>query len=403
MIFCCQCGTLIEPNPVNMCIGCIRKTVDISKDIQKQAILQFCKGCQRYLQPPNEWIHCSLESRELLSLCLKKLKGLAKVKLVDAAFIWTEPHSKRIKVKLTIQDEVYGCLTLQQIFCVEYTVQGQMCNDCHRTEAKDYWKAKVQVRQKGENKKTFYNLEQLILKHNAHEHTVGIKTIHEGIDFMYATENMAKKMVDFLLSVLPCRYDHSKKLISHDTHSNTYNYKFTYTVEIVPLSKDSVICLPKKLASKLGAIAQLCIINRVNNVVHLIDPSSAQTAELNSVQYWKTPFISIFNPTQLVEYIVMDICEMQDEDRKIFPGQGPLSNRHVLADVWVVLADDLGQDNATIHTRTHLGHLLKCGDSVLGYNVKESNVNDEHFDNLNKELVPDVILVKKIFADKAEN
>lgn len=25
------------------------------------------------------------------------------VKLVDAGFIWTEPHSKRIKVKLTIQ------------------------------------------------------------------------------------------------------------------------------------------------------------------------------------------------------------------------------------------------------------------------------------------------------------
>jgi nonsense-mediated mRNA decay protein 3 len=25
------------------------------------------------------------------------------VKLVDAGFIWTEPHSKRLKVKLTIQ------------------------------------------------------------------------------------------------------------------------------------------------------------------------------------------------------------------------------------------------------------------------------------------------------------
>jgi NMD protein affecting ribosome stability and mRNA decay len=28
------------------------------------------------------------------------------VRLVDAGFIWTEPHSKRIKVKLTIQKEV---------------------------------------------------------------------------------------------------------------------------------------------------------------------------------------------------------------------------------------------------------------------------------------------------------
>ena len=37
---------------------------------------------------------------------------------------------------------------LQQVFVVEYVVQGQMCGDCHRREAKDYWKALVQIRQK---------------------------------------------------------------------------------------------------------------------------------------------------------------------------------------------------------------------------------------------------------------
>lgn len=37
---------------------------------------------------------------------------------------------------------------LQQIFVVEYIVQSQMCEDCHRVEAKDFWKAVVQVRQK---------------------------------------------------------------------------------------------------------------------------------------------------------------------------------------------------------------------------------------------------------------
>jgi nonsense-mediated mRNA decay protein 3 len=38
-----------------------------------------------------------------MALCLKKLKNLSKVKLIDANFLWTEPHSKRIKVKLSIQ------------------------------------------------------------------------------------------------------------------------------------------------------------------------------------------------------------------------------------------------------------------------------------------------------------
>lgn len=37
---------------------------------------------------------------------------------------------------------------LQQVFVVDFIVQSQMCDDCHRVEAKDYWKAVVQVRQK---------------------------------------------------------------------------------------------------------------------------------------------------------------------------------------------------------------------------------------------------------------
>lgn len=29
------------------------------------------------------------------------------------------------------------------IFVVDYVVQPQMCGDCHRVEAKDFWKAVV--------------------------------------------------------------------------------------------------------------------------------------------------------------------------------------------------------------------------------------------------------------------
>lgn len=175
---CCECGTPIEPNPSNMCVGCLRTHVDITEGIPKQVVLYFCRGCERYLNPPAEWIHCALESRELLSLCLKKLKGLNRVKLIDAGFVWTEPHSKRLKVKLTVHAEVMGGAVLQQVFIVEYAINHHMCDDCHRSEAKDYWKALVQVRQKVENKKTFHYLEQLILKHKAHENTLGIKPIH---------------------------------------------------------------------------------------------------------------------------------------------------------------------------------------------------------------------------------
>lgn len=63
----------------------------------------------------------------------------------------------------------------------------------------------------------------------------------------------------------------------------------------------------------------------------------------------------------------MDIEPILDKERNYFPGQGTVSSRHILADVWLVRASELGINDNTIHGRTHLGHILKPGDSALGY------------------------------------
>ena len=50
-----------------------------------------------------------------------------------------------------------------------------------------------------------------------------------------------RKLVEFLSSVVPIRSQHAKRLVSHDANSNTYNYKYTTSVEIVPICK--VCCI----------------------------------------------------------------------------------------------------------------------------------------------------------------
>lgn len=44
--------------------------------------------------------------------------------------------------------QVMNGAVLQQVFVVEFTVNNNMCDDCHRVEAKDFWRAVVQIRQK---------------------------------------------------------------------------------------------------------------------------------------------------------------------------------------------------------------------------------------------------------------
>uniref|UniRef100_A0A8C1YLN9 60S ribosomal export protein NMD3 n=1 Tax=Cyprinus carpio TaxID=7962 RepID=A0A8C1YLN9_CYPCA len=360
----------------------------------KEGLLCVC----RYLQPPGTWLQCALESRELLALCLKKLKAsMAKVRLIDAGFLWTEPHTKRIMMKLSIQKEVMNGAILQKVFMVEFVIQPQMCEDCHRVEAKDFWKAVVQVRQKTVHKKTFYYLEQLILKHKLHQSTVRIKEIHEGIDFYYASKQHAQKMVEFLQCTVPCRSKVSQRLISHDVHSNTYNYKSTFSAELVPVCKDNVVCLSPRLAQSLGNMGQVCVCIRVTSSIHLIDPNTLQIAEVDGNTFWRHPFSSLCSPRQLEEFIVMDLHIIRDQ--RLGPSAGLKSSkvRDVrLALVWVQKTSEMDSSHQ-YHCRTFLGHLLNIGDLVLGFDFANANINDEFLNKMNPHHVPDVVRQSRNF------
>lgn len=385
-----------------MCLPCLKTKVDITEDIPKQIIIYFCKGCERYQHAPGQWVIAELESRELLALCLKKLRNMNRVNLVDANFVWTESHSKRIKVKLTVQKEVMGGAILQQTFIVEFVINSMMCEDCHRREAKDFWKAVVQVRQKALHKKTFLYLEQMLIKYQAHDKCLNIKTIHEGLDFFYGRKDDAKKFVVFLQTVVPCRYVTAQQLISHDVHTATYNYKYTYAVEIAPICKDDVVCLPKSTAASLGNIGQLCVVLRVTNQILLIDPFTLKVADLSATNFFRQPFRSLCSINHLCEYTVMDIEYIQDNQNQ--GSLGPKSQKHLLADVYVVKSSEIGS-SAPIHTRTHLGHLLNPGDLVLGFNINNANINEENFEKYEQsqtDKIPDVIIVKKYYGNKAE-
>ncbi|EMR68852.1 putative nonsense-mediated mrna decay protein 3 protein [Eutypa lata UCREL1] len=185
-IFCCDCGAPIDGTQSTSarCFDCLKLHHDISEGIQREATLHFCRDCERWLLPPMSWVSAAPESRELLALCLKKLRGLQKVRIVDASFIWTEPHSRRVRVKLTVQDTVSDGVLLQQSFEVIYVVAWQQCPECAKSYTANVWRASVQVRQKVQHKRTFLFLEQLILKHGAHKDTINIKEAKDGIDFL---------------------------------------------------------------------------------------------------------------------------------------------------------------------------------------------------------------------------
>eukprot|EP00771_Trimastix_marina_P003346 gnl/Trimastix_PCT/459.p1 GENE.gnl/Trimastix_PCT/459~~gnl/Trimastix_PCT/459.p1 ORF type:complete len:546 (+),score=167.52 gnl/Trimastix_PCT/459:137-1774(+) len=375
-ILCCMCGASIAPNPANMCATCISNQVDITEDIPRQNILQWCRTCGRYLQPPKTWVTCDLESKELLAVCLKRIKTLSKVRLVNAKFMWTEPHSKRVIVRLTIQKEVYGTI-LQQEFDIVYLVRNQQCERCQRVMAKDTWNASVQVRQKVSHKRTFLWLEQLILKHRLHTEALNLKDFPDGLDFYFSQRNTAVRFSKFLQDVVPVRVKESQRLISHDIRSNTFNYKYTFCVEIAPVCKDDLVYLPQRLCQKQGGISPLLVCYKITKHLHFIDPQTLRTIELQPSVFWHDSFNALLSSRQLIDYTVVDV-ELQQT-----------VGRFQLAEVTV--ATSSGQ---TLTVMSHLGRILHPGDTVAGYDIANSNFNDEVLHNRRIEL-PDIVLIRK--------
>jgi len=392
-VLCYNCGLPIDGTTAagTLCEECVKLTVDASQGIQREAVLHTCADCDRWLSPPSQWLVAQPESRELLALCLRKLRGLQKVRIIDASFIWTEPHSRRIKVKITVQQEAFQGTIIQQAFEVEYVVATQQCPDCKKSFTHHTWRAVVQVRQKVAHKRTFLYLEQLILKHSAHKETINIKEANDGVDFFFSQRNHAEKFVDFLSSVAPVLLKKSQELISMDVHTSTKQYKFTFSVELVPICKDDLVALPMKVAKSIGNISPLVLCYRVGTSVNLIDPNTLQTADLPTKEYWHSPFRPLADMQELTEFIVLDIEPL-----------GPENANFVLAEATVSLASDM---DTTYYVRTHLGKFLHPGDSAMGYFLSGTNFNNAQLEAIEDSkqygsTIPDLVLVKKFYPRK---
>jgi nonsense-mediated mRNA decay protein 3 len=296
-------------------------------------------------------------------------------------------------VKITVQQEINEGAIMQQSFEVEYVQNYHQCPDCAKSYTHNTWRAVVQVRQKVPHKRTFLYLEQLILKHSAHKDTINIKEVHDGIDFFFAQRNHAEGFIDFLKAVAPVHVKKSQELISHDIHTSTKSYKFSYSAELVPICKDDLVVLPLHMAKKVGNINPMTICHRVGTSINLLDPTTLQTADVSTEIFWRAPFRPLADVQDMAEFIVLDIEPL-----------GTSKGRWFLAEATVARASDLGTNDQTYYTRTHLGGILHVGDSVMGYHMTGTNFNNQLFDALEESkyasTVPDVVLVKKHYARK---
>lgn len=384
---CCLCGSMIQPNAANQCGPCLAQTIDWKDKFRGPFYTYQCRVCRRFQNATNSkrYDFMEPESPELLAVCLKTLP-LSQFKVVDASWIFTEPHSMRWKVKVTLRKEVESVM-VQQRLMVELINKWQMCGDCNRQFTNRTWQAVVQVRQHHRQKKTLASLEMAISKNEKlRKHVLSIDGKNDGFDFYFLSNVHANAFVQHLQGISPMRVKTSQKMVSEDLRNNTANVKTSHTIDIVPLGKHDLIYLPKTVKSKLAG--RIVLVHNISSQIRLVDAdpprnTTAVTTDLSADQYYKNEksIVVLAIPTRMIKFVVLDVelCPVGDSET---------NTKYSLADVQVVKEHDFEQ---VFHVVSHLGNILQAGDTVWGYELKQlAHDMDQYLQN-----VPEIVLVQK--------
>ena len=308
-IICCICGVSMDANSEGICEACAKKNIDITTGITKVASLTYCRTCDRFKKPP--WMKVERESQDMMNLCLSKIKGLNKVQVIDSSFVWTEPHSKEIKIKITIQKELNKSL-ISTSFIITFKEDWTQCEDCKKTFTPHQWRAVVQLRQKVNHKRTFLFLEQVILKHKAQSKALNIKEHPEGVDFYFSNKAQANSFCSFVHEFLICQSKTSRQLISVDEKSNEAEYKESFRLEIAPVCQDDLVILNEEQYKKLGSIGPVLLCYKQVNSLKFIDPISFETLDLDNNTYWRYELKSYIDRKCLSEFLILSVEEEVD-------------------------------------------------------------------------------------------
>mmetsp|Transcript_65718 Transcript_65718/g.73323 ORF Transcript_65718/g.73323 Transcript_65718/m.73323 type:complete len:643 (+) Transcript_65718:114-2042(+) len=422
---CCLCGAMIVPNAANQCPTCLAQNFDLKSMVQGNGngdpiIIHQCRQCRKYAQNDVHYQYCEPESPQLLSICLKHIPILMKkghsssthnkIQIMDTSWIWTEPNSMRLKLRVTVRTDVGG-VTVQQRVPVIFKINWKMCNNCDRQYSNRTWNAVVQLRQKRETgapRKGLAAIENSLssrANRDLRNTVLKIDVSRHGLDFYFLSLPRAQHFSQFLSRLAPLKIKTSSKLVSADVKNNTANVKYTLICDVVPLCRDDLVLVHKESRSRLGG--RLCLVTKVASVVHLIDASPKRspsdkidTAEVTADAYHKNGggggttntndkgcYTILQTSERLVPFVVLDvelcgnssnnskIVGTDDNTKNLYEGPSSGIKNYALADVQVARESDLGVNDDVLSCVSHLGHLIYPGDIVLGYDLVSTAAN----------------------------
>jgi nonsense-mediated mRNA decay protein 3 len=227
----------------------------------------------------------------------------------------------------------------------------------------------------------------------AHGQTAQIKEVPDGIDFYFTQARHSQKLVNFIMTMVPCRVKAGGgRVISQDFKNNSAKSRNAISLELVPICKDDIFVLHPRQHSSLGGMGPLCLCVSVGAALRIVDVHNGIANDLRPDAYFRFPRKALASIRHAITYTVIDVEKT-----------GVDFDKYALAEVTVARSSDLGRNDEVSVCMSHLGHILNAGDEVLGYDLArlQSAQQDEGGGEWPKGLsMPDVVLIKKMPTER---
>ncbi|GMH50260.1 hypothetical protein TrVE_jg7954 [Triparma verrucosa] len=133
--------------------------------------------------------------------------------------------------------------------------------------------------------------------------------------------------------------------------------------------------------------------------MQIVDPVTGQIGTISGGDFWGNYFRPLVTAarSRMGRYVVLDQTPVWEEKNNA-KRQTSKQKRRV-AELTLMKESDMGSSDSQVVVRSHLGYLCKSGDTVLCYNLTDTNiVDDEARENLEKTNMQDVVVVRKLYG-----
>jgi nonsense-mediated mRNA decay protein 3 len=166
-----------------------------------------------------------------------------------------------------------------------------------------------------------------------------------------------------------------------------------------------LLYLPARTARNIGNISRLVLVKNITNQIHVIDPLTGQTAQLNPEAFWRDPIRPVITAarSRFARYIVLG-KEAVILERNVSRKSATRRQKAKLASITVAKEDDLGINDVQIEEQSHVGYLMKSGDVAVGYDLTDVQfVDDDAEEARAAGKFPDVVMLRKLYGGVATN